>query len=105
MKLSHLITVSLISFLVGVGVMYFYGYGVVLNDYVYRDDINSMKSHAFTLIMIRENKIDVATEFLEGAVKMDKSRLSDIQIEQLDDGSKEQLLILNSLYEELSKHQ
>ena len=103
MKLLHILPACLMSFSVGIGIMYFYGYGVVLNDFVYRDDINSMKSHAFTLAMIRENKIDVATQFLEDAIKIDKERLSNIPEKELSEESKQQLLMLNSMYEHLDK--
>ena len=101
MKIIRILTVSILSGALGAGLMYFYGFGVVLTDYVYRDSINSMKANAFTLHMLQQGKSEIAIEFLNGAVSLDKERLDSIPVEDLSDSTKEQLNILFSIYNEL----
>ena len=81
--------------------MYFYGFGSVLTDNVYRDNINTMKANAFTLHMLQQGKPEVAIEFLNGAVSLDKERLNSIPVEDLSESTKEQLDMLFSIYDEL----
>jgi hypothetical protein len=101
MKIIRILTVCVLSSILGAGVMYFYGFGVVLTDNVYRDNINSMKVNAFTLYMLKQGKAEVAVDFLNGAVDLDKERLNSIPVEDLSQSTKKQLEMLHSIYDEL----
>lgn len=101
MKIIRILTICVLSGILGAGIVYFYGFGVVLNDYVYRDNINSMKANAFTLYMLQQGKPEVAVDFLNDAVKLDKERLKSIPVDDLSQATKEQLEMLLSIYDEL----
>ena len=101
MNIIRTLIVCTLSGFLGAGIMYFYGFGTVLTDYVYRDNINTMKANAFTLHMLQQGKPEVAIEFLNGAVSLDKERLTSIPVEDLSESTKEQLDMLFSIYDEL----
>lgn len=101
MKTIRVLTVCILSGILGAGIVYFHGFGVVLTDYVHRDNINSMKANAFTLYMLNQGKPEVAIEFLNDAIKLDKERLKLIPVEDLSQSTKEQLKMLLSIYDEL----
>lgn len=76
MKIIRILTVCVLSSILGAGIMYFYGFGGVLTDNVYRDNINSMKVNAFTLYMLKQGKPEVEVDFLNSVVDLDKERLN-----------------------------
>ncbi len=102
MKILLIIAISVASFIAGAGAMFFIGGKLYLEEHVERSRITSMKGNAFTLVMLKQGKQDVAIEFLEGAIAFDKDELAHIDTESFSSEGKRQVTILNGVYEELA---
>ncbi len=89
--------------MIGAGTILFFGFGYLISDYEYRNEINLMKGHAFTLLMLRQEKNDVAKNFLIDTIKHDQERLKIISTIKLSKETTQQLDMLNSIYEQLEE--